>query len=213
LLTSIFIRAPRFPCCTARQYTLKQARAEGSVSGNGDDEGELFRKAMRGVKPLPVPARVPVPRRSPPARARFTRADRLAVLRESIGPPDPDLLPGDSLEYRREGVPATLLRRLRLGELRIEAEIDLHGMTEVDGVAALREFLAEAASRDQHCLRVVHGKGLRSGARGPVLKLAVHRLLRRLDAVLAVTSASLRGGGTGATLLLLEPRSARRRQR
>jgi DNA-nicking Smr family endonuclease len=58
---------------------------------------------------------------------------------------------------------------------------------------------------------VVHGKGLRSGNRGPVLKLAVHRLLRRLDAVLAFTSAGLRGGGTGATLLLFEPRSRRKR--
>jgi DNA-nicking Smr family endonuclease len=177
----------------------------------GDEERELFRKAMRGVKPLPVATRAPAPKRNPPARARFARADQLAVLRESIGPPDPDILPGDSLEYRREGVPATLLRRLRLGELRIEAEIDLHGMTEVDGVAALREFLAEAAGRNQHCLRVVHGKGLRSGNRGPVLKLAVHRLLRRLDAVLAFTSAGLRGGGTGATLLLFEPRSRRKR--
>ncbi len=182
------------------------------MSGIGDEERELFRKAMRGVKPLlPEVVRVPAIRRRPAPRARFARADQLAVLRESIGPPDPDILPGDSLEYRREGVPATLLRRLRRGELRIEGEIDLHGMTEAAGTAALRGFLAEAASRDQHCLRVVHGKGLRSGHRGPVLKLAVHRLLRRLDAVLAFTSGGLRGGGTGATLLLLEPRLRRPR--
>jgi DNA-nicking Smr family endonuclease len=181
------------------------------VAGNDEDEGELFRKAMRGVRPLRPVVRAPAPRQRPPPRARFTRADRLAVLRESIGPLDLDILPGDSLEYRREGVPATLLRRLRRGELRIESEIDLHGLTEAQGVAALRAFLAEAALRDQHCLRIVHGKGLRSGARGPVLKNAAHRLLRRLDAVLAFTSAGLRGGGTGATLVLLEARLSRGR--
>ena len=181
------------------------------MSGKPDEDAELFRAAMRGVRPLPEPPRVPEAPPRPQARARFARAERLAVLRESVGPPDPDILPGDSLEYRREGVPATLLRRLRRGEISIEAEIDLHGMTEAAGVAALRDFLAEAAFRGQQCLRVVHGKGLRSGHRGPVLKLAVHRLLRRLDAVLAFTSAGLRGGGTGATLVLLEARLSRGR--
>ena len=169
-----------------------------------EDDASLFREAVRDARPLRHGPRVPAVRRKPPPRARFARADREAVLLESIAPPSPDILPGDSLEYRREGVPATLLRRLRRGELRIEAEIDLHGLTERQGVAALRAFLAEAALRDQHCLRVVHGKGLRSGDRGPVLKQAVFRLLRRLDQVLAFTSAGLRSGGTGATLVLLE---------
>ena len=169
-----------------------------------EDDASLFREAVRDARPLRHGPRVPAARRKSTPRARFARADREAVLLESIAPPSPDILPGDSLEYRREGVPATLLRRLRRGELRIEAEIDLHGLTERQGVAALRAFLAEAALRDQHCLRVVHGKGLRSGDRGPVLKQAVFRLLRRLDRVIAFTSAGLRSGGTGATLVLLE---------
>jgi DNA-nicking Smr family endonuclease len=63
--------------------------------------------------------------------------------------------------------------------------------------------------RRSQCLRIVHGKGLRSGQRGPVIKNAVHALLRRTDAVLAFTSAALRDGGTGATLVLL--RTAARR--
>ncbi len=174
-----------------------------------DDDAKLFREAVRDARPLRHGPRVPAARRRSAPQARFSRADREAVLRESIAPPAADILPGDSLEYRREGVPATLLRRLRLGELRIEAEIDLHGLTERQGIEALRAFLAEAALRDQHCLRVVHGKGLRSGERGPVLKQAVFGLLRRLDAVLAFTSAGLRGGGTGATLVLLEARRRR----
>ena len=170
-----------------------------------DDDRALFRKAMRDVQPLATPPKVAPVRRRKPARARFTRAERAAVLQESLGPPDPalDIQPGDALQFRRPGVPETLLRRLRRGEFRVEAEIDLHGLTLEQGHVRLREFLAGAVARRQRTLRIVHGKGLRSGARGPVLKNAVNSLLRRADPVLAFTSAGLRGGGTGATLVLL----------
>ena len=175
-----------------------------------DDEGEVFRKAMRGVRPLAHPARAAPPRRRPPPRARFSRADRAAVLTESLGPPDPqlDIQPGDSLHYRQPGVPETVLRRLRRGDYRIESEIDLHGLTVIEARAQLRQFLNAAAARRLRCLRIVHGKGLRSGQRGPVLKIAVNNLLRRVQLVLAFTSAAMRDGGTGATLVLLRDAGA-----
>ena len=100
-------------------------------------------------------------------------------------------------------MPETVLRRLRRGDYRIESEIDLHGMTLVEARAALRDFLLAAAARRLRCVRIVHGKGLRSGQRGPVLKNAVNSLLRRVALVLAFTSAAMRDGGTGATLVLL----------
>lgn len=176
-----------------------------------DDERDLFLAAMRGVRPLSTPDRVSPPRRKPPPRARLTRADQAAVLRESLAPPaaDLDIQPGDSTQYRQPGVPETVLRRLRRGDYRIEAEIDLHGMRLAEARVRLREFLLAALARRLQCLRIVHGKGLRSGQRGPVIKNAVHSLLRRSDPVLAFTSAALRDGGTGATLALLRanPRS------
>jgi DNA-nicking Smr family endonuclease len=170
-----------------------------------DDEGDEFRKAMRGVRPLAAPGRAAPVRRRPPPRARFARAERQAVLRESLEPPDPrlDIQPGDSLHFRRQGVPETVLRRLRRGDYRIESEIDLHGLTAVEADAHLWQFLDAAAARRLKCLRIVHGKGLRSGPRGPVLKIAVNRLLRSTELVLAFTSAAMRDGGTGATLVLL----------
>jgi DNA-nicking Smr family endonuclease len=188
----------------ARQYTESPLREECELSGE-EDEKEIFRKAMHGVQPLVTGKRAAPPRRRPPPRARFARAERDAVLRESLGPPDPqlDIQPGDSLHFRRHGVPETVLRRLRRGDYRIESEIDLHGLTEIEARAQLREFLREAMARRLRCLRIVHGKGLRSGARGPVLKVAVNALLRRADPVLAFSSAAMRDGGTGATLVLL----------
>ena len=160
---------------------------------------------MRDVRPLPTPERVAPKRRKVPARARFTRADRTDVLRESLAPPDRamDIQPGDSLQYRQAGVPETILRRLRRGHYRIEAAVDLHGMTLLEARSYLRDFLKDALARRLRCVRIVHGKGLRSGQRGPVLKNAVNSLLRRADLVLAFTSAAINDGGTGATLVLL----------
>jgi len=175
------------------------------MSVGDDDEREQFRRAMRGVRPLGSAGRAAPARRRPPARARFSRADRASVLRESLAPPSPelDIQPGDALHYRQSGVSENVLRRLRRGDYRIEAEIDLHGLGVVQARAHLRAFLLAAAARRLRCVRIVHGKGLRSGQRGPVLKQAVDSLLRRAALILAFTSAGMRDGGTGATLALL----------
>ena len=170
-----------------------------------DEDRQLFRAAMRGVKPLQGTTARP-PRPKPPPAARFSRADRLAVLEESLngaGPIDPALAAGDELVFRREGVPLGVLRRLRRGEYRVQCELDLHGLTVPQAKQALREFLSEALARDWRCVRIVHGKGLRSGHRGPVLKGMVASLLRRIGPVLAFVSARTVDGGTGAIYVLL----------
>ncbi|HEV2229494.1 MAG TPA: Smr/MutS family protein [Steroidobacteraceae bacterium] len=172
-----------------------------------DDAAEaarLFRDAVRGVKPLARGDHAPR-RPKPRPAARFTRADRAAVLRESLAaePPDPALAGGEELVYRRPGVQPAVLRRLRRGEFRVEREIDLHGLTVAEAKQALRHFLIEALERHARCVRIVHGKGLRSGHRGPVLKAAVSAVLRRTGAVLAYVSARPADGGTGAVYVLL----------
>lgn len=168
------------------------------------DEARLFREAVRGVRPL-APSTPPphVPRARP--AARFTRADREAVLRESLegSSADPALAGGEELVFRRAQVQPTVLRRLRRGEYRVEREIDLHGLTAADAKRVLREFLVAALEHRVRCVRIVHGKGLRSGHRGPVLKSAVSSVLRRTGAVLAYVSARPVDGGTGAVYVLL----------
>jgi DNA-nicking Smr family endonuclease len=170
-----------------------------------EDEAELFRRAMRDVQPLKRAPRAPPARRGARPRAKFARAERAAVLRESLGGGADlyDVQPGDELLFRRAGVPETVLRRLRRGSYRIESEIDLHGLTVEQAAAQLHDFLRAARARELRCVRVIHGKGLRSGARGPVLKNTVNALLRRSDPVLAFASARPVAGGTGATLVLL----------
>lgn len=169
-----------------------------------DDEAALFRDAVRDARPLRT-SRPDSPRKRPVPKARFARQDRQAVLVESLDVPSPDIgtESGEALVYRRPGVPESVLRKLRRGAYRVDDEIDLHGMIAVEAKAALRAFLVEALGRNHRCVRIVHGKGLRSGPRGPVLKSIVNTLLRKLDAVLAFTSARQVDGGTGAIYVLL----------
>ncbi|HEY4215411.1 MAG TPA: Smr/MutS family protein [Steroidobacteraceae bacterium] len=171
-----------------------------------EDDVKAFREAVRGVKPLPGEPQAPSSRKPPP-RARFTRSDRQAVLRESItgDVDDPTLASGEELAFHRGGLQSPILKKLRRGQYRVQAEIDLHGLNVADAKQALRAFLVEAITRDLRCVRVIHGKGLRSGHRGPVLKSAVSGLLRRTGAVVAYVSARQVDGGTGAVYVLLSP--------
>ena len=70
--------------------------------------------------------------------------------------------------------------------------------------ASIIAFLAEAKQHGLRCVRIVHGKGLRSKAQGPVLKQMTDTLLRRRADVLAFTSARPAQGGTGAVIVLLQ---------
>ena len=96
-----------------------------------------------------------------------------------------------------------MLRRLRRGSFPIEAELDLHGLGQTHAHDLLGEFLERSGAAGLRCVRVVHGKGHRSGARGPVLKAAVNLWLRRRLDVMAFTSARTVDGGTGAVYVLL----------
>jgi DNA-nicking Smr family endonuclease len=100
-------------------------------------------------------------------------------------------------------VAESVLRKLRRGEYRVGGELDLHGLTAVQAKQALRAFLAAAVARHAGCVRIIHGKGLRSGHRGPVLKSVVSGVLRRTAAVVAFVSARPVDGGTGAVYVLL----------
>lgn len=170
-----------------------------------DPDVRLFRDAVRDVKPLPTDEARAARRRPPVPMARFSRADRHAVLQESLNGDsgDPELAAGDELVYHRAGVQMSVLKKLRRGQYRVQAEIDLHGLTVVEAKQVLRDFLASALERKLRCVRIIHGKGLRSGHRGPVLKGVVSSVLRRVGPVVAYVSARQVDGGTGAVYVLL----------
>lgn len=176
-----------------------------------DDDARTFREAVRGARPLRHPPRVSH-RNRPPPRARFRRADQAAVLEESLAlsAAELEVESGDELSFRRAGVQDGVMRKLRRGHYRVEAELDLHGLVVDEAREALRSFLARAVARHQRCVRIVHGKGLGSGPRGPVLKKAVNLILRKAAPVVAFCSARQIDGGTGAIYVLISDGLARR---
>jgi DNA-nicking Smr family endonuclease len=176
------------------------------VSGTDEDD-ELFRAAMRDVKPLPERIAAVTPPK-PPAQARFTRADEQEVLRESLLPPADAaaVATGEELSFRRPHVTEAVLLKLRRGHYVVDAEVDLHGLNAAQARIVLRDFIAAAFAHNHSCVRIVHGKGKRSGSRGPVLKHLVNHWLQRIDAVLAFGSARAVDGGSGAVYVLLRAR-------
>ncbi len=171
-----------------------------------DDDDDLFRRAMSGAKPLRPSERVAEKKDKPAPKARFSRADEKEALRESMLD-DIDSMVSDnagSMRFSRPSVGRRTMRKLSRGRFSVQAEIDLHGMTVAEAKPRLTDFIENCARNGQLCVRVVHGKGLGSGQRGPVLRNSVNHWLRKWDAVLAFASARQVDGGTGAVYVLLQ---------
>lgn len=171
-----------------------------------DDDTNLFRRAMAGAKLLRIEMRVAKPKQKPKPKAKFARADEQQVLRESMLD-DIDTMEGSNahnLRFHRQSVGRRTMRKLARGRFSIQAEIDLHGMTVAEAKPRLADFIEDCARNGQLCVRVVHGKGLGSGKRGPVLRNSVSHWLRKWDSVLAFVSARQVDGGTGAVYVLLQ---------
>jgi DNA-nicking Smr family endonuclease len=148
------------------------------------------------------------PRAAPVARQRMADdADALAASKFGAEPAPDTWDIGQELEagqtYVRRGLGTDVLSRLRRGHWSVQGEIDLHGHTAGEAHDALADFLDDARNRGYRCVRVVHGKGLTSPNREPVLKGKVRRWLSQWDDVLAYCEAPRHSGGGGAVLVLL----------
>ena len=177
-----------------------------TIPAVGKKDIDEFRRAMQGTKPLQHDERVPVEKPKPKPRATFSKADEKDVLMESLAD-DIDTIEhgyGAALRFHRAHVGKRTMRKLQKGGYSVQAEIDLHGMTLEEAKPRLADFIDYSASQGKLCVRVVHGKGLGSGDRGPVLKNAVNRWLRKWDCVLAFVSTRQVHGGTGAVYVLLQ---------
>src|SRR6185436_10210033 len=172
--------------------------------GSPPEDAEEFRRAVADAQPLSHRKKV-VHRRPAPPVPRQRLRDEQAALAESLGPLSLDdaLEAGNELVYLREGYSRDVLRKLRRGHWVVEDELDLHGMNRHMAAVSVSQFLTGCKKRRLRCVRIVHGKGLGSHNREPVLKGLLRKWLLR-EAVLAFSQAPAAQGGSGAVLVLLK---------
>lgn len=170
------------------------------------EELELFRQAVQDVRRLEAEPRQRPSRPKPSPRPRQRELDEAAVLDELLSDPlhPEELETGEELLFVRSGLQHKLVKKLRRGELAIEAELDLHGLFRVEAREAVVRFLNECRQNRVRCVRIIHGKGHGSEQKRPVLKQYVNHWLQQRDEVLAFCSARPVDGGTGAIYVLLK---------
>jgi DNA-nicking Smr family endonuclease len=196
----------------ARQEAeLKAARAAAAAAAKADKE--LFSRAIGPVKALPARHRPGHPGHRahlPPAQPAPVpvqqQRDELAVMREAISDEfDVDTLldTDEALSFRRPGMGPDVVRKLRRGGWSIQRQLDLHGLRREDARDTLAAFIREAHKAGMRCVRVVHGKGLGSPGKTPVLKGRVQSWLIQKQEVIAFVQARPAEGGAGALVVLL----------
>lgn len=170
------------------------------------DEFKVAVEALGDVKPLAPHGRKHHALPPHPPQPKQRQLDERQVLAQSVSDEidlESLLDTDESLSYRRPGIGPDVLRRLRRGDWVIQSELDLHGHRVEEAREELAAFLKEAIKRGQRCVRIVHGKGLGSKDRQPVLKGKVRAWLVQKDAVLAFVQARAADGGHGALVVLL----------
>ena len=169
-------------------------------------ERHLFKRAVGAVKPLAHAPRVSLSGEPAKPLALQQMLDDDNVLRESLSD-DFDvstlLDTDDELSYRRSGIGTDVTQKLRKGHWSLQGQIDLHGLRSDEAREALGQFIRDAHKRGWRCVRVVHGKGLGSPGKTPVLKSKVQRWLVQKNEVLAFVQAKGSEGGAGALVVLL----------
>lgn len=173
-------------------------------NGDNPDDSDLFRRAVAGIRPLHLDKISPYRKRLI-ARPKQRLADEKAVLAASLDPLsfDAEFEMDDEATYARPGVQKRVMDKLRRGQYRIEAELDLHRMTSEQAYESLSSFIGECQSQHKRCVRIIHGKGLGSVNNKPVLKHKVNHWLRQWDNILALCPARRCDGGSGAVYVLL----------
>ena len=172
-----------------------------------EQDTDVFRDAVKDVKPLRDPGKVvhPIPRPAPLPLQRLQ--DDRKVLEDSLSDAagvEAELESGDVVTFLRDGMSPQVLRRLRAGFWSVQQEVDLHGARSEEARALLVDFLDQAQQRGHRCVRVIHGKGRRSPNGEPVLKQRVIGWLAQRGDVLAFCEARPEHGGSGAMVVLLK---------
>jgi DNA-nicking Smr family endonuclease len=178
------------------------------VTGTKTDE-DIFRDAMADVREIREFRKIPAKKPPKIDRLPVRRDDSLDVLQSIVKGEARIRLSdtGEYIEWVRPDLRKDILRKLHHGNFSVQDSIDLHGMTLREAEEAIGSFFRQAVKNRLFCIKVIHGRGLRSPG-GPVLKEALIKWLHGnfRKRVLAYSSAKDCDGGLGATYIILDTR-------
>jgi DNA-nicking Smr family endonuclease len=180
---------------------------ERAAARQQEQQRHAFAHAVGKVQALRDHGRADSALPPPEPLPRQRELDERAALRESLSDEvdvETLLLTDDGLSFRRRGIGAEVVSRLRRGEWAIQEQLDLHGLRSDEARERLAGFVRQALRHGHRCVRVVHGKGHGSPGREPVLKAKVQRWLAQCAEVIAFTQATGPQGGAGALIVLLQ---------
>jgi DNA-nicking Smr family endonuclease len=194
---------------------LKQALAAQKVSAQNAatnispkpaDDITIFRDAVKDVTPFAAPPEISFKLKPKPIPLQFIRDEQQALV-DSLSDhyiPAHEIETGEELLYLRDGHSPDILRKLRRGHWVIQAKIDLHGLVRDEARLYVSTFISDCKKRGIRCVRIVHGKGLGSRNREPILKHKLRGWLMQKDEVIAYAEAKKQDGGSGAVIVLLK---------
>ncbi len=189
-----------------KQRKQKQAQQQAKIKqANDNRDQDLFREAMSGVTPLLHDKAYHNVKKSLFKQEKQDDIELFFVqdpLSDELEIKEVDS--NEILSFCRSGIQKSVFRKLRSGHYRISDELDLHGLSIKQAKKVLVYYLQEAVQFEGCCVRIIHGKGHRSGNNKPVLKMHVNHWLTEHDRVLAFHSTKPRDGGSGAVYLLLK---------
>ena len=190
------------------QAAAEAQAARQEAARRAEAERHLFANSVGKVKPIAAKDRVHhAPLRPTPQRLQQELDDQAALLESMSDEFDVTTLldVDDQLSFRRPGIGTDVTRKLRKGEWSIQGQLDLHGLRSDEAREAVGQFVRDAKRMGWRCVRVVHGKGLGSPGKEPVLKSKVQRWLVQKQEVIAFVQAKPADGGAGALVVLLGP--------
>ncbi|OPY82020.1 MAG: putative DNA endonuclease SmrA [Syntrophorhabdus sp. PtaU1.Bin153] len=172
------------------------------------DEQCAYAEAMEGVRTIP-PGKSLVRRKTPAKTPQIAAEDDPKTLIENALRDKRQLnvvnMP-EFMEGYADGTNPLTLEKLRGGKFSVQKTLDLHGYSIEEARALFEDFIRSAVRSGLNCIKVIHGRGLRS-KETPVLKeklkawiiQAMHRKW-----ITAFSSALMCDGGPGATYVLLK---------
>jgi DNA-nicking Smr family endonuclease len=184
----------------------REQDAAKKISEQPADDLTLFRDAVKDVKPFTAPRKDEYKLKPKPIPLQFIRDEQQALM-DSLSDhyiPAHEIETGEELLYLRDGHSPDILSKLRRGHWVIQAKIDLHGLISDEARLYVSTFISDCKKRGIRCVRIVHGKGLGSRNREPVLKHKLRGWLMQKDEVIAYAEAKKQDGGSGAVIVLLK---------